>query len=72
MVNLQCIQRCLKDIGREKYEMLTKIEVYLILILGMFVTITILGNIDAGLYSSLYCAEHGETQECFERLKNAN
>lgn len=46
-------------------------EIILIAILLFFITSAIVGHIDGGLYSSLYCASNGETDECFERLKNA-
>lgn len=46
-------------------------EIVLIAILLFFISSAISGYLDGGLYASLYCIEHGETEECFRRLELA-
>lgn len=48
------------------------IEVLCIAMLGFFVSSSIFYEIDGGLKASLYCAGHGETEECFNQLRVAD
>jgi hypothetical protein len=44
------------------------VEILLIAILLFFVSSAIFGYLDGGLHASLYCANYGETEECYRRL----